>query len=71
MGVDTLCLSRLVRIDLTAPSDALMAPQVDPIRTLILGATGRVTKAVIVDGRFSMRNGGVSGITLSEACSRA
>ncbi|QCO54567.1 N-ethylammeline chlorohydrolase [Pseudorhodobacter turbinis] len=40
-------------------SDALMAPQVDPIRTLILGATGRVTKAVFVDGRLSMRDGQV------------
>lgn len=52
-------------------SDALMAPQVDPIRTLILGATGRVTKAVFVDGRMSMRDGEVSGTVMSEARARA
>jgi cytosine/adenosine deaminase-related metal-dependent hydrolase len=52
-------------------SDALMAPQVDPIRTLILGATGRVTKAVFVDGRMSMRDGEVSGMVMSEARERA
>lgn len=52
-------------------SDALMAPQVDPIRTLILGATGRVTKAVFVDGRLSMRDGEVPGMDMSEARIRA
>jgi cytosine/adenosine deaminase-related metal-dependent hydrolase len=52
-------------------SDALMAPQVDPIRTLILGTTGRVTKAVFVDGRMSMRDGEVSGMVMSEARARA
>ncbi|MGJ8547737.1 MAG: amidohydrolase family protein [Sulfitobacter sp.] len=52
-------------------SDALMAPQVDPIRTLILGASGRVTKAVFVDGRLSMLNGEVSGMDMAEARIRA
>ncbi len=51
-------------------SDALMAPRVDPIRTLILGATGRVTKAVFVDGRLSMRNGEVTGMVMSDARKR-
>lgn len=52
-------------------SDALMAPQVDPIRTLILGASGRVTKAVFVDGRLSMREGQVPGMIMAEARVRA
>ncbi|MBU2981465.1 amidohydrolase family protein [Lentibacter algarum] len=52
-------------------SDALMAPQVDPIRTLILGASGRVTKAVFVDGRLSMLDGQVSGMEMAEARIRA
>tara|TARA_R110002020_G_scaffold34066_26_gene103767 strand:+ start:37619 stop:39094 length:1476 start_codon:yes stop_codon:yes gene_type:complete len=52
-------------------SDALMAPQVDPIRTLVLGATGRVTKAVFVDGRLSMRDGKVAGLDWDEARPRA
>lgn len=52
-------------------SDTLMAPRVDPIRTLILGATGRVTKAVFVDGRLSMRQGEVAGLDMAEARTRA
>jgi len=52
-------------------SDALMAPRVDPIRTLVLGATGRVTKAVFVDGRLSMRDGQVAGLDWAEARPRA
>ncbi len=52
-------------------ADALMAPRVDPIRTLILGATGRVTRAVFVDGCLSMRDGQVAGIDMAEARRRA
>ncbi|OCW59609.1 chlorohydrolase family protein [Hoeflea olei] len=52
-------------------ADALMAPRVDPIRTLVLGATGRVTKAVFVDGRLSMRDGKVAGLDWVEARARA
>lgn len=48
-------------------SDPLMAPRVDPIRTLILGATGRVTRAVFVDGRLSMRDGQVAGLDMASA----
>ncbi|WP_386625615.1 amidohydrolase family protein [Sulfitobacter geojensis] len=51
-------------------SDALMAPRVDPIRTLILGATGRVTKAVFVDGRLSMRDGELVDWNWDEARTR-
>ena len=48
-------------------SDAYMAPRIDPVQTLILGATGRVTRATIVDGRLSMRNGKVAGIDMDAA----
>lgn len=51
--------------------DALMAPRVDPVRTLILGATGRVTRAVFVDGRLSMREGQVAGLDMNAARARA
>jgi cytosine/adenosine deaminase-related metal-dependent hydrolase len=51
--------------------DALMAPRVDPVRTLILGATGRVTRAVLVDGRLSMRDGQVAGLDMQAARARA
>ena len=51
--------------------DALIAPRVDPVRTLILGATGRVTRAVFVDGRLSMRNGQVHGLDMAAARLRA
>lgn len=44
-----------------------MAPRVDPIRTLILGATGRITRAVFVDGRLSLRDGQVAGRDIAEA----
>jgi cytosine/adenosine deaminase-related metal-dependent hydrolase len=52
-------------------SDALMAPRVDPVRTLLLGATGRVTTAVFVDGRLSMRMGEVAGMDMTKARARA
>ena len=48
-------------------NDAAMAPAIDPVQTLILGATGRVTRATIVDGRISMRDGEVAGIDMAEA----
>ncbi len=52
-------------------SDPMMAPRIDPVRTLILGASGRVTKAVFVDGRLSMRDGCVAGLDMGEARLRA
>ncbi|WP_069300547.1 chlorohydrolase family protein [Neptunicoccus sediminis] len=48
-------------------ADSYMAPRIDPVQTLILGATGRVTRATIVDGRLSMRNGDVAGIDMQAA----
>lgn len=48
-------------------ADTAFAPAIDPVRTLVLGATGRVTKAVFVDGRLSMRDGQVAGIDMKAA----
>jgi cytosine/adenosine deaminase-related metal-dependent hydrolase len=48
-------------------ADRMIAPRIDPVQTLIYGATGRVTKATIVDGRLSMRDGKVAGIDLDAA----
>lgn len=52
-------------------ADPMMAPRVDPIRTLILGATGRVARAVFVDGRLSMRDGQVAGMDMQAARQQA
>jgi cytosine/adenosine deaminase-related metal-dependent hydrolase len=51
--------------------DPWFAPTVDPIQSLIFGATGRVTKAVFVDGRLSMREGVVAGFDEGAARVRA
>ena len=47
-----------------------MAPAIDPITTLVVGGSGRVTQAVFVDGRLSMRHGQVAGIDLPAARAR-
>lgn len=51
--------------------DAHMAPRIDPVQTLLQGASGRVTRATIVDGRLSMRDGEVAGIDMAEARAQA
>lgn len=52
-------------------SDAYMAPTIDPITTLIAGASGRVTQAVFVDGRLSMRDRQVAGLDMAAARAQA
>jgi cytosine/adenosine deaminase-related metal-dependent hydrolase len=52
-------------------ADRMIAPRIDPIQTLVYGATGRVTRATIVDGRLSMRDGKVAGMDLDAARSQA
>lgn len=47
------------------------APTIDPIQSLILSASGRVTRAVFVDGRLSMRDGCVAGFDMARARLRA
>ncbi|MGY6411043.1 MAG: amidohydrolase family protein [Alkalilacustris sp.] len=52
-------------------SDPDMAPTIDPIATLVAGATARVTRATFVDGRLSMREGAVPGLDMHAARTRA
>jgi cytosine/adenosine deaminase-related metal-dependent hydrolase len=52
-------------------ADRMIAPRIDPVQTLVYGATGRVTRATIVDGRISMRDGEVAGIDLVAARAQA
>lgn len=51
--------------------DTVMAPSIDPITTLIAGGSGRVTRAVFVDGRLSMLLGEVAGIDMKSARAQA
>lgn len=51
--------------------DPAMTPTVDPITTLVLGGTGKVTEAVFVDGRLSMRRGQVANIDIKAARAKA
>lgn len=51
--------------------DPVMAPTVDPITTLVIGGSGKVTDAVFVDGRLSMRAGQVAGIDMHAARQQA
>lgn len=51
--------------------DPIMAPTVDPVTTLVVGGSGKVTDAVFVDGRLSMRAGQVAGIDMASARIRA
>ncbi len=48
-------------------ADSHFAPRIDPVQSLVLGATGRVTTAVFVDGRLSMRDGQVAGMDMQAA----
>ena len=52
-------------------ADPMIAPTIDPIQSLVLGATGRITRAVFVDGRLSMRDGQVARIDMVEARDQA
>lgn len=51
--------------------DVMMAPSIDPITTLVTGGSGKVTRAVFVDGRLSMRFGEVAGINMQAAREQA
>ena len=58
-------------IAIFALDDVFMSPSIDPITTLVTGGSGKVTKAVFVDGRLSMREGEVAGINMQEARDQA
>jgi cytosine/adenosine deaminase-related metal-dependent hydrolase len=51
--------------------DPIMTPAIDPITTLVAGGSGKVTRAVFVDGRLSMCNGQVAGLDMIAAQARA
>lgn len=57
----------LADVAVFAVDDPYMTPSVDPISTLVLGASGKVTQAVFVDGRLSMWQGRVAGLDLGKA----
>ncbi|TIX87523.1 amidohydrolase family protein [Rhizobium sp. P44RR-XXIV] len=47
--------------------DAIMAPSVDPITTIVTGGSGKVTRAVFVDGRVSMLDRQLAGFDMEKA----
>lgn len=51
--------------------DPRMTPSIDPITTLVLGGSGKVTQAVFVDGRLSMLEGRLAGLDIQQARGRA
>lgn len=74
-GAKALGRSDLGRLEAGARADIAvfdlldhhMAPAIDPITTLVVGGSGRVTKAVFVDGRLSMRDGEIAGFDMTAA----
>lgn len=51
--------------------DPIMTPAIDPITTLVAGGSGKVTRAVFVDGRLSMRESQVAGLNMIAAQAQA
>lgn len=44
-----------------------MAATVDPITTIVIGGSGKITRAVFVDGRASMINRKLAGLDMEQA----
>lgn len=78
-GADALGRSDLGRLQAGARADIavfdlldpMIAPTIDPIQSLVLGATGRVTRSVFVDGRLVAHHGQVAGLDMRAARVRA
>ncbi|RKD50782.1 cytosine/adenosine deaminase-related metal-dependent hydrolase [Rhizobium sp. WW_1] len=51
--------------------DAIMAPSVDPITTLVTGGSGKATRAVFVDGRLSMLDRQLANFDMDKAREQA
>lgn len=51
--------------------DTVMTPAIDPITTLVVGGSGKVTRATFVDGRVAMLLGKVAGIDMPSARKQA
>ncbi len=47
--------------------DTIMAATVDPITTIVIGGSGKITRAVFVDGRASMINRKLAGLDMEQA----
>jgi len=47
--------------------DTIMAATVDPITTIVTGGSGKITRAVFVDGRASMINRKLAGLDMQQA----
>jgi len=47
--------------------DTIMAATVDPITTIVTGGSGKITRAVFVDGRASMINRKLAGLDMEQA----
>ncbi|WP_216333519.1 amidohydrolase family protein [Rhizobium sp. X9] len=62
-------LSKGARADIAVfdLDDTVMAPSVDPITTVVTGGSGKITRAVFVDGRLSMRERQVANIDMARA----
>ncbi|AQS63507.1 8-oxoguanine deaminase [Rhizobium rhizogenes] len=62
-------LSKGARADIAVfdLNDTVMAPSVDPITTIVTGGSGKITRAVFVDGRLSMRSRQVANIDMEQA----
>ncbi|KAA3498973.1 N-ethylammeline chlorohydrolase [Rhizobium rhizogenes] len=62
-------LSKGARADIAVfdLDDTVMAPSVDPITTIVTGGSGKITRAVFVDGRLSMRSRQVANIDMERA----
>lgn len=78
-GAKALGRSDLGRLSVGMPADIavfglddpIMTPAIDPITTLVAGGSGKVTRAVFVDGRLSMRDGQVAGMNMAAAQKQA
>ncbi len=62
-------LSPGARVDIAVFSldDTAMAPSIDPITTIVTGGSGKITRAVFVDGRLSMFDRKLAGFDMDEA----
>ncbi|MCV9999728.1 amidohydrolase family protein [Pararhizobium sp. YC-54] len=69
--IGRLCPGARADIAVFRLDDPHMTPSVDPITTLVLGGSGKVTQAVFVDGRLSMLEGKLAGFDMHEARKQA
>lgn len=66
-----LCAGACADVAVFRLDDPYLTPTVDPVSSLVMGGSGKVTQAVFVDGRLVMHRGNVAGLDLAEARDRA